>query len=178
MNAKFLSTFLLAAGSLPLIVASPPAAATLSGGTQITRYAGNACHPVDAQGMAQAKIDNNGRIFNTSPDHVLAVNCTVVRDQFAGKNANVTVYAIDQKQKLGALLTCRFSMDNPATGQVNSQSLFGTTEVVSSPTQAQAIKSAALSVINHATLHCFIPQAAPDGSKQSGIAGYDFTEFQ
>jgi hypothetical protein len=177
MKAKILSAVLVAAGAVPLLMASAPASATLASGTQITRYAGSACQPTDASNAAHARVDNSGRIFNTSPTDVLAVSCTVVRDQFGGKSAKMRVYAIDQKQAPGSSLSCTFSMSNPVTGQVNAKSLFGTGDAPSSPSLAQPIESTVLTAVNQATLKCLIPHAAPDGTKQAGIGGYDFSEF-
>lgn len=177
MKAKFLSAVLLAASSLPLLLASAPASATLNNGLQLTRYMASSCHPTNASNAAHAQIDGSGRIFNTSPTQVLAVDCTVARDFFGGNKARVQLYAIDQKAHAGSALTCKLSMVSTSNGSATVSSLFGTSDTPSSPSATQQIFSETLTAGNSlARLSCFIPPAAADGSKQSGILGYDFVE--
>jgi hypothetical protein len=175
MKTRLIST-LLAAGSLPLLLASAPASATTQNTLQTTRYGGGSCHPTNTSNAEHARIDDQGRIFNTSPTQVLAVDCTLVRDVFQGKSAFVKMYVIDQKGQPGASLVCTFLMSNPLTGRVVNRSLFGTTDAPSSPTQGAIINSAVLPGGNIAVLNCNIPHAAADGTLQSGIGGYELIE--
>jgi hypothetical protein len=178
MNAKLILTMFAAAGSLTLLVAGAPASATVLGGQQITRYDGGSCRPSSPASAARIKIDDIGRLFNTSPTDSLEVDCPLVRDLWVNKSASVRMYVFDQKAHPGAALSCRFQMFNPLTGQSQGSSVFGTNDTPSRPSAGAAIESTLLATQNLASLHCRIPPAAADGTLQSGIGGYDFTENQ
>lgn len=178
MNTRIISSLLAAAGSLALLVAGAPASATAANGQQITRYDGGSCRPTSASSAEHFKIDNLGRLFNTSPTDFLGVDCPLVRDFWGSKSASVRVYVFDQKGNPNFSLSCTFQMYNPATGQVHSSSLFLTSATPSAPSAGVAIESKVLTAFNMASLHCLVPPAAADGSRQSGIGGYDYTEIQ
>ena len=175
---NLLTTSLFGIVALPLLMAAQPASATFTNNVQYTHYAGASCQPTNASNAEHAQVDSKGRIFNTSPTQVLAVNCTVTRDPFEGKSTGIKMFVIDQKAQPGNSLTCKFSMVSPLTGQVARQSLFGTTDKASSPTQGQAIESTFLPSLNIGVLNCFIPPADANGGHQSGIAGYMVTDLQ
>ena len=178
MKTKFLAATIFGAVTLPLLLASQPAAAKFVSGVQHTRYAGGSCQPTNASNAAHAQVDSRGRIFNTSPTDVLAVDCQVTVDPLEGKTHNILVGAIDQKAHLGSSLTCKFLMINPFNGAINGQSLFGTTSTPSSPTQVEVIRSTTLVSAGHTVLNCFIPAADANGKTQSGISSYEVVDTE